>query len=81
MKKITFLTEADVCSNPMIVEIDDDGIITNVENIGEYPGNSPGISAWLMGLKVDEAVRLLKVIKCDEKNSSCPAQFSNVLKQ
>ena len=81
MKNITYVPKGGVCSNRMIVEIDDDGIITNVEIIGGCSGNTKGISALLPGLKVDKAIRLLEGIDCRNRGTSCPDQLSKAMKQ
>ena len=81
MKKITYLTEGGVCSNTMMVEVDDFGIITNVEITGGCPGNTKGLSVLLPGMKVDKAIRLLEGIDCRNRGTSCPDQLSKAMKQ
>jgi uncharacterized protein (TIGR03905 family) len=81
MKKITYLTDARVCSNQMIVEVDDYGIITHIEIIDGCPGNTKGLSVLLPGMKVDEAIRLLEGIDCRNRGTSCPDQLSKAMKQ
>jgi len=81
MKNITYVPKGGVCSNSMVVETDDDGVITNVEIIGGCAGNTKGISVLLPGMKVDKAIRLLEGIDCRNRGTSCPDQLSKAMRK
>ena len=50
-----------VCSRSMTVETDDQGVIQKLEVVGGCDGNLKGISALVVGMKAEEAVRRLRV--------------------
>lgn len=77
--KITYRPKG-VCSRQMNIEVED-GVIQKVEVIGGYNGNLQGISALVVGMKAEEAVRRLEGIRCGLKSTSCPDQLAQALKQ
>lgn len=70
-----------VCSSKMIVECDDNEVITDVKIVGGCPGNTLGVSKLCIGKKIDEVVSLLEGIKCGMRPTSCPDQLSKTLKE
>ncbi len=70
-----------VCSSKMIVECDDNEVITDVKIVGGCPGNTLGVSKLCVGKKIDEVVSLLEGIKCGMRPTSCPDQLSKALKE
>lgn len=70
-----------VCSSKMIVECDDNEVITDVKIVGGCPGNTLGVSKLCIGKKIDEVVSLLEGIKCGMRPTSCPDQLSKALKE
>lgn len=68
-----------VCSQAMRVEVDDQGIIQKLEVAGGCSGNLQGISALVVGMPAQEAIRRLKGIRCGFKDTSCPDQFARGL--
>ncbi len=68
-----------VCSQEMRVEVDDGGIIQRMEVLGGCSGNLQGISALVVGMKAEDAIRRLKGIRCGFKPTSCPDQFAQGL--
>ena len=68
-----------VCSQEMTVEVDEAGIIRNMQVYGGCSGNLQGISALVVGMKAEEAIRRLKGIRCGFKNTSCPDQLAQNL--
>lgn len=77
MKHITFSPKG-VCSRKMDIDIED-GIITAVKITGGCAGNTQGVSALLVGMKVEEAIRRLSGIRCGFKPTSCPDQLAKAL--
>ncbi len=69
-----------VCSRKMIIEVEDD-IIQKVQVEGGCSGNLQGISRLVEGMSVDEAVSRMEGIRCGWKNTSCPDQMAQALKQ
>ena len=70
-----------VCSQQMRLEIDDQGIIQEMEVIGGCSGNLQGISALVKGMKAQEAIERLKGIRCGFKSTSCPDQLARGLEK
>ena len=69
-----------VCSRKMTIEIED-GIIRSVQVDGGCSGNLQGISRLVEGMPVDEAISRMGGIRCGWKNTSCPDQMAQALKQ
>lgn len=68
-----------VCSREMRVDLDDQGVIQKMEVLGGCSGNLQGISALVVGMPAEEAVRRLKGIHCGAKSTSCPDQLAQGL--
>lgn len=73
-------TPKGVCSRQMEIEIDDNGIITEVNIVGGCNGNLRGISSLVTGMKAEDVIAKLDGIRCGFKNTSCPAQLAEALK-
>lgn len=69
-----------VCSQLMQVEIED-GIIRKVEVKGGCDGNLQGISKLLVGMRTEDAIARMEGIRCGRKNTSCPDQLAQALRQ
>ena len=65
-----------VCSREMRVELDNQGVIQKLEALGGCSGNLQGISALVVGMPAQEAIRRLKGIRCGAKSTSCPDQLA-----
>ena len=70
-----------VCSQEMRVEVDDQGIIQQLQVYGGCSGNLQGIAALVKGLPAREAVERLKGIRCGFKDTSCPDQLARNLEK
>ncbi len=70
-----------VCSQEMRVEVDDQGIIRDLQVLGGCSGNLQGISALVRGMSAREAVQRLKGIRCGFKDTSCPDQLARNLEK
>ena len=73
-------TPRGVCSRKMSIEVED-GIIRSVQVEGGCSGNLQGISRLVVGMHVDEAISRMEGIRCGWKNTSCPDQMAQALKQ
>jgi uncharacterized protein (TIGR03905 family) len=69
-----------VCSMQTIVDLNDENVIENVSVLGGCNGNLKGISALLVGVKAEDAIKRLEGITCGNKKSSCPDQIAQALK-
>ena len=70
-----------VCAREMHVDVNDQGVIENLEVVGGCSGNLQGISRLVIGMPAREAIRRMKGIPCGGKPSSCPDQLSIALEQ
>ena len=77
-KRITYKTEG-TCSLFIDVEIDEQGILTDVNFIGGCNGNLQGICALVRGMRVDDIKKRLSGIRCGQKNTSCPDQLCKAI--
>lgn len=69
-----------VCSQEMIIEIDDD-IVKKVTIVGGCAGNTVGVSKLVEGMQIDEVIKRLKGIPCGYKGTSCPDQLARALEE
>lgn len=69
------------CSQLIELEIDDDQTIKNVAFVGGCNGNLQGISKLVCGQKIDDVIKKLEGIKCGFRQTSCPDQLAQALKQ
>lgn len=76
--KFTYRTSG-VCSRSIDIEIEDN-IIKDVSFIGGCNGNLKGIGELTKGMNIDDVITKLENIKCGFKNTSCPAQLAEALK-
>lgn len=68
------------CSKMIVVSVDE-GVITNAQIIGGCPGNTVGVSALVVGMKVEDAISRLKGIDCGGRGTSCPDQMAKALEK
>jgi uncharacterized protein (TIGR03905 family) len=69
-----------VCARRIFVDVQD-GIVKDVKCEGGCNGNTKGVATLVIGMKADDVIEKLKDIKCGFKNTSCPAQLAEALKQ
>lgn len=69
-----------VCSRKILINVED-GIVKSVRFEGGCGGNTKGVAALAEGMKVEEVIKRLENIKCGFKNTSCPDQLAQALKQ
>ena len=70
-----------VCSQQMQVEVDEQGVIRELQVLGGCSGNLQGIAALVKGMLAAEAVERLKGIRCGFKDTSCPDQLARNLEK
>lgn len=69
-----------VCSRSIEITVEND-TVTNVKYNGGCNGNLKGIGELVKGMKVEDVIEKLENIKCGFKNTSCPAQLAQALKE
>lgn len=80
MKHVEYITSG-TCSRKIIIDLDDNGIIENVEFVGGCNGNTKGISQLVKGMKAEDVISRVKGTTCGYKNTSCPDQLSKALEK
>ena len=68
-----------VCSRNILIDVED-GIVKSVRFEGGCNGNTKGISALVVGMKVEEVIKRLEGIRYGFKGTSCPDQLAQALK-
>lgn len=79
MDRFTYQTRG-VCSRAIEIEIDN-GIVASVKYQGGCSGNTQGVAALVRGMAVEEAIERLSGIRCGMKQTSCPDQLSQALRE
>lgn len=69
-----------VCSRKIDIEIEGN-IVKEVKYTGGCSGNTQGVAALVAGMTVEEAITRLSGIRCGFKNTSCPDQLAEALKE
>lgn len=69
-----------VCSRLLVVEYDDDGVITSASHLGGCKGNLDGICSLIVGMKIEKVIDKLEGIQC-RNGTSCPDQLARGLKR
>ena len=78
--RYTYYTQG-TCSSQIDFEIDEQGIINDVQFYGGCNGNLQGISTLVRGMKASDAIAKLQGIRCGYKNTSCPDQLATALQE
>ena len=69
-----------VCSRMMIIDTED-GVITKCSFVGGCAGNTQGVAALVVGMKIEDAISTIKGMKCGFKSTYCPDQLALALEQ
>lgn len=77
--KFTYITNG-VCSRSITIDISDEETINDVIFVGGCNGNLKGISELVRGMHINDVIEKLQNIKCGFKQTSCPAQLAEALK-
>ena len=78
--KIVYPTQG-VCSQAIVIELDDNNIVKEVEFIGGCSGNTQGVAKLAKGMKAEEVISRLGGISCNGKPTSCPDQLARALRR
>ena len=68
------------CSRLMTVEIER-GMIQHIDVLGGCNGTLQGISRLVEGMKAEDAIARMRGIRCGFKQTSCPDQFAEALRE
>ena len=69
-----------VCSTNIKLIVDKDKLL-DIEVIGGCNGNLKGIRSLIIGMDLDEIKEKLSGIKCGYRNTSCPDQIAEAIKE
>lgn len=67
------------CSQQILFDVAEDGVITKVQFIGGCNGNTQGVARLVEGMKATDAIAKLKGICCGARSTSCPDQLATAL--
>ncbi len=68
------------CSQMIRFDVDD-GKVSGVQFLGGCNGNLKGIAALVEGMNIDDVIAKVEGIKCGMKQTSCPDQLAQALKE
>ena len=69
-----------VCAREIDFEVEDN-IIMKVKFVGGCAGNTQGVSRLIEGMDVDDAINRLSGVRCGARETSCPDQLAQALKE
>ena len=69
------------CSSQIDFEIDEQGVLRDVQFTDGCSGNLQGISRLVRGMRADEVAAKLQGIPCGYKGTSCPDQLARALRE
>ena len=78
--KYTYYTNG-TCSSQIDLEIDEAGIVRDVQFYGGCHGNLQGISLLVRGMKASEVISKMQGIRCGYKKTSCADQLATALRE
>jgi len=61
--------------------IGEDGVITKLEVSGGCDGNLKGLARLVEGMPAEQVIQKLEGLRCEEKQTSCPGQLAEGLKE
>lgn len=69
------------CSTQIEFSLDENHIIHDVQFTNGSNGNLQGISRLVEGRRAEDVINTLEGVRCGMKNTSCPDQLAQALKQ
>lgn len=73
-------TPKGVCSRQIEIAYEGD-VVKSIRFLGGCPGNTQGVAALAKGRKIDEVIACLDGLRCGPKQTSCPDQLAQALKE
>ena len=80
MAEFTYNTRG-TCSRSIRFELDDNNTVHNVFFQGGCNGNLKGIASLIEGMKAQDVIECVGGTRCGMKNTSCPDQLAQALKE
>ena len=77
--KMTYNTRG-TCSRKIHIEVEDN-ILKSLSFEGGCNGNLKGVAAICVGMDIDHIIERFESITCGFKNTSCPDQLAQALKE
>jgi uncharacterized protein (TIGR03905 family) len=74
----TFIPKG-VCATRIDFEIDDEGLVHNINLTNSCPGNAAGVARLAENRPATEIIGLFEGLPCGRKSTSCPAQLAQAL--
>ena len=59
----------------------ENNVIKNIRIIGSCPGNILAVSRLCINGNIDDVIKIIKGIKCGNKNTSCPNELAIALEK
>ncbi len=69
-----------ICAREIGIELDENGVITEIEFCSGCDGNTQGLQNLIVGMHKDTVIKKLEGIDCGSKGTSCPDQLAKILK-
>lgn len=79
IRKASFETCGIVCSTQIDIDLEGD-VVRRVRILNGCNGNTQGVAALCVGMKVSDVIGRLEGINCKGRGTSCPDQLSRALK-
>lgn len=70
-----------ICAREIIVDVDEEGVIQNLQIVGGCDGNHKGLAVLVKGMKARDVMEGLRGITCGPRPTSCPDQLARGLEQ
>ena len=70
-----------ICARQITIVLDDQDKVQDLSFVGGCDGNHKGLTALVKGMNATEVIDRLSGIRCGFKQSSCPDQVAEALKQ
>lgn len=65
-----------ICAREIIVDVDDQGVIQDLQVVGGCDGNHKGLAILVKGMKAQDVMERLRGITCGPRPTSCPDQLA-----
>lgn len=72
--------EVGICAKEISIFIDKNDNIDDLVVVGGCAGNLSAVATLINGMNINQVVDKLKDITCGKKNTSCPNEIANILR-
>lgn len=70
-----------VCSKETRIDLDENGVIRDIEVLGGCNGNLKGLCSLLKGMQAQDAIERMSGLTCGARTTSCPDQVARALQE